>query len=229
MLENTIPILKKLIQISNSAIIEYPKTVLTTDHSILASIDLNELGEEEFEKFGIYNLSQFLSLVDYFGENVFLEKDGENVVINNGKLKQIYETTSINLLEKFSVKPDIFDKVKSVDSVVEFDLSKEDLKHIKKISSILGHSDLVIDTSENKLVITTLDANNNYQNPNYHEKDIDSKEESKFVFDILNINKIPEGEYALYIKRNPKTNNPIAYLKNIDEPFELILSIKKEL
>jgi len=228
MLENTIPILKKLIQISNSAIIEYPKTVLTTDHSILASIDLDELGEEKFEKFGIYNLSQFLSLVDYFGENVFLEKDGENVVINNGKLKQIYETTSINLLEKFSVKPDIFDKVKSVDSVVEFDLTREDLKHIKKISNILGHNDLIVDTSENQLVITTLDANDNFQNPNYHEKDIDSKEESKFVFDILNINKIPDGDYEFHIKRNPKTNNPIAYLKNIEEPFELLLSIKKE-
>ena len=228
MLENTIPILKKLIQISNSAIIEYPKTVLTTDHSILASIDLEELGEEKFEKFGIYNLSQFLSLVDYFGENVFLEKDGENVVINNGKLKQIYETTSINLLEKFSVKPDIFDKVKSVDSVVEFDLTREDLKHIKKISNILGHNDLIVDTSENQLVITTLDANDNFQNPNYHEKDIDSREESKFVFDILNINKIPDGDYEFHIKRNPKTNNPIAYLKNIEEPFELLLSIKKE-
>jgi len=228
MLENTIPILKKLIQISNSVIIEYPKTTMTNDYSIIALINLDELDEEKFEKFGIYNLAQFLNLVDYFGENVFLEKDGEKIIINNGKLKQIYETTSVNLLEKFSVAPDIFDKVKSVTSTVKFDLTREDLKHIKKISNILGHSDLVIDSSVHQLIITTIDANNNFQNPNYYEKDILSNEENKFVFDIMNISKIPDCEYEFHIKRNPKTNNPIAYLKNIEEPFELLISIKKE-
>ena len=229
MLENAIPIFKKLIQISNSAIIEYPKTVLTNDHSIIAAINLDEIGEENFEKFGIYNLSQFLSLVDYFGEEVIIEKDDANIIISNNKLKQVYETTSINLLEKFSVKADIFEKVKSVDTCVYFDLNSEDLKHIKKISSILGHTDLVVDTKNKNLVITTLDANDNFQNPNYHPIEIDTNEESLFVFDLLNINKIPEGNYEFHIKRNPKTNNPIAYLKNIEESFELILSIKKEI
>jgi hypothetical protein len=229
MLENTIPILKKLIQISNSAIIEYPKTILTNDHSIIAAINLDDLGEENFEKFGIYNLSQFLNLIDYFGENTFIEKKDENVIINNGKLKQLYETTSINLLEKFSVKPEIFEKVKSVKTSLYFELNNDDLKHIKKIASILGHTDLIIDAKEKRLIITTLDANDNFQNPNYYPLDIDTNETNMFIFDILNISKIPDGNYEFHIKRNPKTNNPIGYLKNIDEAIELIISIKKEI
>ena len=226
MLEKSIPYFKKLNGISNSIIISYPNTVLSADQTVLANIDLEEIGEEEFEKFGIYNLAQFLNIVNFMGD-VQIEKEENKLIIKNNNQKQIYETTNILLLKNVSVKPEIFQKVKSVESCLKFDLNENDIKHIKKISGILNHQHVIIDNE--KITVTTLDANNNYQNPYIYKKDIMTNETSNFVFDIMNFNKIPEGNYEFHIKRNPKTKNPIAYLNNIEEPFELIVAISKEI
>jgi len=226
MLEKSIPYFKKLNGISNSVIITYPNTILSADQTVLANINLEEIGEEEFEKFGIYNLAQFLNIVNFMGD-VQIEKEDNKLIIKNDNQKQIYETTNILLLKNVSVKPEIFQRVKSVESCLKFDLNEDDIKHIKKISGILNHQHVIIDNE--KITVTTLDANNNYQNPYIYKKDIMTNETARFVFDIMNFNKIPEGNYEFHIKRNPKTKNPIAYLNNIEEPFELIIAISKEI
>jgi len=212
--------LKNIQRIGNSVIIDNP-IVVTEDKSVIMKVDRNINIENPV---GIYNLSRFLAVLDVFGDDFESKVENNVIYLSKGKIKQKYETTAVELLEHTKIDPELFNKIKNTEPFITFNLNEDLLKYIKKIAGILGHKELVVDNG--KLVITTLDANNNYIDENVVEVDIIT--DKRIVVDIDAINKIPELNYEITIHQNAK-GNIVMYLKAEEEPYDILIPISKTL
>lgn len=212
--------LKNIQRIGNSVIIDNP-IVVTEDKSVIMKVDRNINIENPV---GIYNLSRFLAVLDVFGDDFESKVENNVIYLSKGKIKQKYETTAVELLEHTKIDPELFNKIKNTEPFITFNLNEDLLKYIKKIAGILGHKELVVDNG--KLVITTLDANNNYIDENVVEVDIIT--DKRIVVDIDAINKIPELNYEVTVHQNAK-GNIVMYLKAEEEPYDILIPISKTL
>ena len=212
--------LKNIQRIGNSVIIDNP-IVVTEDKSVIMKVDRNINIENPV---GIYNLSRFLAVLDVFGDDFESKVENNVIYLSKGKIKQKYETTAVELLEHTKIDPELFNKIKNTEPFITFNLNEDLLKYIKKIAGILGHRELVVDNG--RLVITTLDANNNYIDENVVEVDIIT--DKRIVVDIDAINKIPELNYEITIHQNAK-GNIVMYLKAEEEPYDILIPISKTL
>ena len=217
-MQNTINTLKELRGIEDKVVVEYPYTTISSNQLVIGRIDTKEL-DDEFETFGINNLRQFLSLVDSIGGEI--KQDG-NVIRIEGKVKQTYEVTNPEFLENYTFDVGIFDKVLTIDPETEITLDLETLKTIKKMASILGHTQVVFDRGNNKIIITTMNDDGSLQNPT--EIDLEMEGNTKIVIEIDHLNKLPEQDYNVKFVRNPSSGIVVSYWKNEDKPYEFLVA-----
>ena len=109
---NFTALLKSLTNISNAAILSGGGTntyLAGKAKSIIARINMDALGNPEFEEFGVNNLSKLLSLVSVF------EKDKNGVVytmddgvlhLKNDTLEFDYYLYNTDLLKDYKINPD---------------------------------------------------------------------------------------------------------------------------
>lgn len=105
---------------------------------------------EDMEKFGIYNLSEFISTLNLFGGNTVKGKINSNkVAITYGANEQVevnYNLSDISLIQEGTPGP----KVK-VEYLISFKVDKDFLKKIKDISSSLNIKILKIECKKGEV------------------------------------------------------------------------------
>ena len=213
--------LKDIQKINNSVILDNP-VVVTQDKSVVLKFDAEKKGVKFDEPVGIYNLNRFLNVIEVLGDN-FTDKIENNVIhLEKGKIKQKYETTAVQLLDDTRIDPGLFERVKGTEPFATFDLNVDLLKYLKKVASILGHKEVIIENG--RIVVTTLDANDNYMDENIVEVDIATDE--AIVIDVDALNKIPELNYNVTLHKN-KNGNIVAYLTAEEEPYDILVAITK--
>ena len=158
---------------------------------------------EDFEfpvKFAIWDLSEFLSIINLFDlENTDFDFKDKYVIIQNGKNKIKYNYTDPNMINNMN-------KLKSSEKYKKFDLFEselnikdKDIKKIKKASSIMGLNKLKIDIDE-KCIIQLVDEDG--ANANTFDIEIDD-----FIgTGNINVNvenfEIIAGDYTIKISDN---------------------------
>ena len=222
---------KDLNTIGNSAIIRYPLTsIIQLDRTLISFIDLEALGEESFEEFGIYFLSEFLALIDLY-EDGDIERNGNIIELKNANSTQKYETSDLDIMEIFDMPSTVLEKLLSADTELTFTLNSVELDRIKKVASLLKLKSLVIDAdTELDLVACNLSENNTYMNESINRiNDVDITTPTKVVFDIQNILKIPSIDFNVRIIKNVSTGNYISVWEANEEPVTIVASIQKSL
>lgn len=196
---DTISILKNFASINSNIVFREGSTVKTIAEAknVLASAEVTETFPADF---GVYDLSEFLSVMSMFSDPE-LEFDSEMkyVRIKEGKQSVKYFFSDTETLT--STTKDI--KMPSTD--LTFDLSVEDISSLRKASSTLGVSDLVISKSETdgKLDVKVTSVSDNTANSFNVQVDVVGElpdEDFSFVFNINNL-KLLNSNYRIEISK----------------------------
>ena len=216
---NTREILGALGTINQSQIISYPVTVVKMGKSIQAFLDLSKpaskekgdglqgCGEDQFDEFGVYAISELNSVINVI-DNPEITNNNGTLTITNGENSIQYGTTSLDILESESRgKPEIINNVKNPErntKVMEFELDVKNLDKIKKMSGLLKNlSDLNIKAENNKITLTVTaqekSSNNFVLNVNGT-----INEETDVTLLMDSVNKLPNASYNVELYKSSK-------------------------
>lgn len=189
----TISILKNFAAINSNIVINHGNVLKTISEA--KNIYARALIEESFPTtFGIYDLNEFLSVLGLFEAPCLRFSDTEITVCERGK------TTKVRYVPS---EPDILTHpqkdIKMPEATVEFDLSREQINTIRKAASTLGVSEVVIQGSENGVIVSVTDTSNPSTNSfDIEYSDISIPLSTKIVYNINNWKLYP-GDYTVSV------------------------------
>jgi len=227
--ENTRQGLKSLITVGNAAIVRYPWTsVLQKNKSIIAFINMEEYGENEFEEFGLESMSEFLSLVDFY-KNPEIEIENGIISIESGKFHQKYSTSDLDTMKSYTVDISALGRVEATPEVINFEITSEDLIRFKKIASLTKATSFIISGNidgTNTITVCKLDRNNNMSDESVTEFPMSVKKGGiNIEFEMQNISKLPDKNYSVSIKKSETSGNGISVWEANTEPIKIIVSV----
>ena len=163
--------------------------------NIIAVADI----EEELPKFGIYNLSEFLGMINLFNiEETDFEFGEKFLTVKSGRRNFRYLYTDMDLLPTYgkikeSEKYKAFDKFDSY-----FTMTENDIATVKKASSILKLSHININMEDTTGIFTIKDEESN---SNTFKIDIEGEGKCDVSFNVENLILVP-GNYQVLISQN---------------------------
>ena len=189
----TMQTLKNFSSINPNLVINPGKSVMTMSEAknILAQATV----PEEFDRtFGIYDLSEFLSVVNLFdAANLKLDDQFATIGDTSGRAKIKYFFSDTEMLTSPS-KP-----INMPDPEVTFTLDQTTLANLKRAASALGHSEVSITGSNGVVTLTVVDTTNSTSNT--YSIDVDGEyksEDFNFILNISNLRMIP-SDYKVEI------------------------------
>lgn len=217
--DQTINILKNFASINPNLVFNPGNTVKTISEAktILAKVNITE---DIPQTFGIYDLNEFLNVIGMFDEPVLLFDDaGKSAKIADAKRRQ-----SVNyFFSDQSILTAAPDKdIQMNDVKVKFVLSAEQLSQLKRASSTLGVSDMVISNESGNTVVKVTDMSD--VTSNSYELEIADVEVANGSFTaVFNINnmKFVAGEYEVELTTN------VSHFTNKTLPIEYWVALEK--
>lgn len=182
----TMQVLKNFASINSNIVIKPGNEILTMSEAknILGSAKVSETFEQQF---GIYDLSEFLSVLNLVGDPQLYFKDTYVDIrdaAGRGSIKYFFsDTDMLTSPNKGITMPE---------ANVTFDLDVGTLNNLKRASAALGHSDVSITASDNVVKLTVLDSENVTSNTYSIEVDGEyDTEDFNFIVNIANLRMIP--------------------------------------
>lgn len=191
--DTTLQVLKNFATINPNVVITEGNTVRTVSEAKNV-LSTSVLDVEFPQTFGIYDLNEFLSVLSLV-DSPRLKFEESYVVVGDGsgRSRTKYFYSDIENLTR--PKKDIT----MPESEVNFVLDRETLSRIRKASSVLGHTEMSVSSSDNVLSISVLDVNDRTSNAFSIDVDGDFGDEPfNFIFDIRNL-KMIDGDYDVEI------------------------------
>ena len=186
--ENTIHILKNFASINSNIVVQAGNELKTMAEA--KNILANSTVEETFPaEFGIYDLNEFLSVVGMFDEPELEFDDEMNfVLVKEGRQKVKYFFSDPSILTSPSKA------VKMPPADVSFSLTEANLNQIKRASSALGVSDLVIAPVDGVVTATVTDVKDKTANSLVIDLGVEAGDEDySLVFNVANFKMIPDS------------------------------------
>lgn len=213
---DTLKVLKNFATI-NPNIVCKPGQKLSTisdAKNILASADIQEDFPQEF---GIYDLNEFLSVVNLIDDATLSFDDKYVTVHGASKQKVNYYFSSPEILT--SPEKDL----NMPDAEFGISLSMDTLASIRKAATVLGHNELVIEGHDGDVCAKVIDSKDSTANAYEIELDNnnDCKNKFSFVVNIANL-KLLEGDYFLTI-----SSKLISSWQNADFPINYFIALEK--
>lgn len=216
--DTTLDVLKNFAAINGNLVVQEGNVIRTMAEAknIMAKVEV----EESFDgKFGIYDLPEFLSVYNMFsGPELDFSSDMKSVSMSEGRSSVKYYFSDPDILT--SPSKDI--KMPAAD--VSFTLTQADLASIRKASSALGASDLVIRKDDDNVVGVVTDIKNSTANSFTVELEgvsCDLDGPFDFVFAISNFKLMP-GDYNVEI-----TSKLISKFTNQANGAEYFIALEK--
>jgi len=167
-----------------------PVKTISPAKSVLAEFTPEETFPQEF---GIYDLNEFLASVNLV-ESADLEFEDKFVTVSNSKQKLKYFFSEPSILTSPAKSPAM------PDTDLSITITEDQLNQIRKVASVLGHTEVAISGTKDSVSLKVLDTNDNTANT--YEIDGSTVEtelnEINFVFLIANLKVIP-GDYKVNI------------------------------
>lgn len=209
----TVTVLKNFSTINSGLVFKQGSKLTTVSPSktILAEANLSENFPQDF---GIYDLNQFLSVMNLYSD-AELEIDETNVTFKSGRKSTKYRLTDKTMI----VAPP--DKQLSLPSTdVEFFLAEEDLGWLLKTASILQSPNVAVESDGITQTIKTFDASNDSASTNSLNVNEGNGKKYKMVFKTENLKLIP-GSYDVKI-----SSKGIAQFKNTKLDIQYWIAIE---
>lgn len=226
--EKTLKILQSLNNINNSVIMSYPVVCVKDGKSVQAYFNLENLGETQFEEFGIYGVSDFLSAVALI-EDPNIELIDKVLHISNNKSKVVFNTANTILLEELCRgDSDLLNRIKQNESIGKFTLTNEVFKQLRIASNALKNlPNLEVSGEKGKNELTlTIKANEKASNSYVTSVEGEANEDFSLLVNLTLLKKIPNGDYDIEIFKSKKTGSKVLVFKSVNvSGLEIILSV----
>ena len=218
--EKTRKVLQSLSPINNSVIMTYPNVCVKDGKSIQAYFDISKFGESDFEEFGIYGITDFLSAVSLVNDPE-ITLDNSVLRITNKNTKVSYNTANVALLnEQCRGDFELLTRIKANEKIGSFDLSSEDFKALKVASNTL--KDL-----PNLIITLEIRANEKTSNSFTTTLGAETTEEFKIIVLLSMLKKIPNGDFKVDVYKSKKGSKVLVFTSKNIESLEIILSVKE--
>ncbi len=191
----TVAILKNFSQINSGIYFKQGNTISTVSpqKNILADATVAETIPQSF---GIYDLTNFLSVLSLFKDGAELDFDDKHVYIKGlgGRSKVKYRFTDPSMIV---IAPENRPKLPSVD--VKFTLTEEDFNWILRTANVLSSPNIAIESDGNEVNITTFDVTNDSSHTNSVTlNNVTAETSYRLVFKTENLKMLP-GTYEVEI------------------------------
>jgi len=229
--QNTINVLSAMNSITNSAILNYPTTILNNSAGdVIVKLNMETLDADPIPEIGIYNLSEFISTFKLFPE--YECNIDENVInISNGDSSLQYLTTNVSVLENFNKKEDLFTSTEAVATVSTFTLSNDDVKTIKQAAGVFKDlADIIIDSKDGDIIVKLGSTNNfNAKSNSFSIKKpgVNSTKEFTVKIPAENFNALPASDYTFEVKYNEQRDAYRLLLASTEIDMKVLMAIKK--
>ena len=191
--DSTLSVLKNYASINPNIVIQQGNTIktMTEARNVLSSATLDEDFPQEF---GIYDLNEFLGVINLVGEpRLAFEQDYVVVTDSSNRSRVKYFFSDPEMLTTPTKD------VKMPPADVSFTLDQDTLNRIKRAASTLGHSELSITGKDGVLSLSVIDSQN--ATSNAFSIDVSGEfagDNFNFIFNIANLKMIP-GDYEVGI------------------------------
>jgi hypothetical protein len=214
--DETLSVLKNYASINPNIVIQQGNTIktMTEARNVLSSATLSEDFPQEF---GIYDLNEFLGVINLVGEPR-LKFETDYVVVtdssNRSRVKYFYSDPEMLTTPTKDVKMPPAD--------VSFLLDNDTLGRIKRAASTLGHSELSIKGKDGVLSLSVVDSQNATSNAFSIDVSGDFTDDNfNFIFNIANLKMIP-GDYEVGI-----SSKLISHFVNKEMGIEYWIALEK--
>lgn len=230
--KEVISVLEKINNITESVILSYPHTFAASEaNDIKIMVDLSKFDNQSFPDIGLLNsFGNFLSLFKLFDDDRTVKYEGDTIIIESGDIKTNFISSSMVIMDSFKMDDDQFIKVKSAPSILDMNLTVDDINKISKASGIFKELDEVIIKSVDGDVELSLGAIGKFNAGNNSFSIRKSEKASKdFIIrvPIQNFKMLPLSEYKLSVKYNAAKDSYRLFLENKTiEGFQVILTTK---
>lgn len=191
--QETLAILSNFAQI-NPSIVFNPGNVISTMSNMETVIAKAKVDTEFEETFGIFNLSQFLSVISMFDDPEFTIL-GSHLQIKSGNEKVLYTLSEPKLITQAPNK-----ELTLPEGDVSFTLEAEVLKKLLKVASLMGSPEIAVTGDRENIYVEALNVKNSSDN-NYKVKVGETTSEFKVIFDTKDILVIPDTYQVDIVKK----------------------------
>ena len=217
---DTLSVLRNFSSINPNVVLKPGQEVKTISEAknILA---VAEIAEDFPTEMGIYDLNEFLSVVNLVNDPKLNFGDNHvDIVGGNTKVKYFFSEPAILTTPQKDIN--------MPDCEFGIELSEDLLNQIKKASAVLGHSELVLSGDNGVVTASVLDEKDSTANTFSLEIDDDNECKNTFSF-VININnlKLLAGDYFVSISSklisnwsNTSRNGSINYFIALEKTSE---------
>lgn len=213
----TVEILRNFASI-NPNIVIHPGNVIKTLSAAKNLVSVAEIEETFPQTFGIYDLSEFLSVLGLVDNTQITFSDSHCVVSDGSGLSSVkYFYSDPEMLS--TPKKDIV----MPECEVKFLLSNDTLAKVKRAASALGHEEISITPSNGSIEISVVNGADKTSNSYAITVDGDYPEGQEFNF-ILNVNNLKLIGESYEVSVSSRT---ISNFKSIDSKLEYFVALEK--
>jgi hypothetical protein len=232
--KKTRDVLKSLTSVTESFILETPRTIFVDEYKqVIGSLNTELLKEDFKEPVAINNMNVFLNMVGIIDDpKISINKRKITIKNDNSEIK--YQASDVDSLNK--VKYSIIESTKKFETVLNFKLSKELIQILNTASGIFSLNDTLEITKEGDSVTLALVINETFEQSSnefsinvqeFESNDNDNSNDNNFVIKvpISSIKKLPNLDYNFEVKYNKDKDAYRIYASNI--LLEVVLSTIK--
>lgn len=205
----TLEVLKNFASINPNLVVKAgePLSTIAEAKNVFAKATISEPFKSDF---GIYDLNEFINVVNLVGDPILEFKD-DSVLIKNGRSKASYRFADPEILTAPT------SQIKMPDAEVSVTVTEDQLTQVRKAANVLGHSIVSVVGKEGLISLSVTDNKNS--SANTFDIVIDEANACKSEFDlqflIANI-RVISGDYNVdvsskFISRWENTSAPIEY------------------
>lgn len=217
--------------ITNSITIKYPITMAVSDsRDMVMRIDLSDMEEFDSPVSFFNRLSNFLcitKLYDDFKINVH-----DNIITiqdANSKSSTDFIESYAELMTDYNFDEEQFTKTENAVSIIEFELTANEVKKLKTAGSTLQNIEkLIIENQGEELKIKLKSSNIAARVDDCFTivKDIPSNKQFNISIPFSNFTKLSNQNYKFFVKYNSKNNSYRVLIHNLDnDKIKLLLSV----
>lgn len=227
----SVDFLKVMNKITNSMVLTYPITTGRTESADIAyKFDLSKYDTDGFENpIGIYDLSTFLNIFGLCDESRDVNIDNNSITVSDSTTSVKFLTSATSVLSAYEFKQEQFDKTNEFPSVLEMNLTAEDIRKLKSASATFKELDTaVISCDESvELSLTQIGKFKKSSNSFRIKKTEESTKKFNIGIPLETLSKIPQVDYTLIVKYNESRDAYRIILKTDKiEGLSLVISVK---